>query len=134
MHFVIEAGGRIAAHALVVPRTLHLGGRTFRAGYVEAVATRPELQRQGLGSRLMSAVNEWIRDEYELGALGTGRHAFYQRLDWLTWRGPSFVRTATGDVPTPDDDGYILILPTPTSPSLELDARIVCEWRPGDVW
>ncbi len=133
-HFVVDIDGVIAAHASVVPRMLHLGGRPVRAGYVEAVATRPELQGQGLGSRLMGAVNEWIRGEYELGALGTGRHTFYERLGWLTWRGSSFVRTATGEVPTPEDDGYILVLPTPASPELDLDEPIGCEWRRGDVW
>ena len=134
VHFLLDLEGAIVAHGSVVPRDLYVGGRRLRAGYVEAVATEPDRQRQGLGSRLMTALNETIRNEYELGALGTGRHSFYERLGWLTWRGPSFVRTATGDVRTPDDDGYILVLPTGTSPELDLGAPIACEWRRGDVW
>jgi aminoglycoside 2'-N-acetyltransferase I len=133
-HFVLDLDGEIVAHASVVPRDLHVGSRRIRAGYVEAVATEPGRQGMGLGTRVMVAVNERIRDEYELGALGTGRHSFYERLGWQTWRGPSFVRTEIGDIPTPDDDGYILVLPTPTSPPLDLGGPIVCEWRPGDVW
>src|SRR5687768_10150055 len=73
VHFVLDLDGEIVAHASVVPRDLHVGGRRIRAGYVEAVATEPGRQGMGLGTRVMVAVNERIRDEYELGALGTGR-------------------------------------------------------------
>nr|MBA2254746.1 hypothetical protein [Chloroflexota bacterium] len=76
----------------------------------------------------------YIPEGFELGALGTGSHGFYERLGWLTWQGPSNVRTATGTLPTPDDDGYIMVLSTPTSPALDLTTPISCEWRPGDVW
>ena len=76
----------------------------------------------------------FIRERFELGALGTGRHHFYERLGWLTWTGPAFVRTAEGTRRTPDEDGFILVLPTPASPQLDLAAPISCEWRPGDVW
>jgi hypothetical protein len=31
-------------------------------------------------------------------------------------------------------DGYILVLPTPLTPPLDLSADISCDWRPGDVW
>jgi aminoglycoside 2'-N-acetyltransferase I len=82
----------------------------------------------------MGDVGTHIREQFELGALGTGRPAFYERLGWLTWKGPSSVRTAAGNRRTPDDDGYILVLPTPTSPRLDLTAPISCDWRPGDVW
>ncbi len=82
----------------------------------------------------MTDVAAWIRERYELGCLGTGRQTFYGRLGWRTWLGPSSVRTADGLRPTPDDDGYLMVLATPTSPPLDLTAPISCEWRPGDVW
>lgn len=47
---------------------------------------------------------------------------------------PSFVRTVDGTRRTPDEDGYILVLATPLSPTLALAAPISCDWRPGDVW
>jgi aminoglycoside 2'-N-acetyltransferase I len=134
VHFVLDLAGEIVAHASVVEREIHVGGVPLRTGYVEALATDPARQRAGLGSRLMVTINDHIRANYELGALGTGVHAFYERLGWRTWRGPSSVRTPRGDQPTPDDDGYILVLPTPSSPPLDLDAPISCDWRPGDVW
>jgi len=134
-HFIAEIDGAIGSHAAVVRRELHVGGRPLRTGYVEAVATSPTLQRRGLGSAVMEAVNAHIREAYELGALGTGAHAFYERLGWQTWRGPTSVRADDGERRTPDEDGDILVLPTPTSPSpLDLDGPISCDWRPGDVW
>jgi aminoglycoside 2'-N-acetyltransferase I len=133
-HFILEFDGEIVAHASVVERELHVGGKPLRTGYVEAVATAPDRQGIGLGSRLMGEVTAWIRDRFELGALGTGRHSFYERLGWRTWAGPSSVRTPNGDRRTPDDDGYILVLATPSSPPLDPSAPISCDWRAGDVW
>ena len=134
MHFVLDLDGTVIGHASVVDREIHIGDLAPRTGYVEAVAVAPDHQGSGFGSVLMGDVGSWIRERYELGALGTGRHAFYQRLGWRTWVGPSSVRTAGGTQRTPDEDGYILVLETPPSPSLDLSAPISCEWRSGDVW
>ena len=133
-HFVAEEEGRIVGHASVVERDIHVGGRSLRTGYVEAVAADPAQQRRGIGTALMGHVNEHIRARYELGALGTGSQAFYERLGWEIWRGPSSVRTDHDDEPTADEDGYILVLRTHSTLELDLDAPISCEWRPGDVW
>lgn len=133
-HFMLEQDGAIVAHASVVEREIHVDGRALGTGYVEAVATDPAQQGRGMGSIVMGAVTEHIRDAFELGVLGTGRHRFYERLGWFTWRGPSAVRTVEGLVRTPEDDGYIMVLRTRTSPPLDPITPISCEWRPGDVW
>lgn len=134
IHVLLELDDRIVAHASVVERELQVAGQPFRTGYVEAVATEPSRQGSGLGTRLMTEVDAHIRTTFALGALGTGSHHFYERLGWQTWKGPSSVRTDEGTEPTPDDDGYILILTTPATPALDLGDPISCEWRPGDVW
>jgi aminoglycoside 2'-N-acetyltransferase I len=134
VHFIVEIDDVIVGHAAVVDRDIHVSGRSLRTGYVEAVAIAPAHQGTGLGSRLMEDVTDWIGERFELGALGTGRHHFYERLGWRTWRGPSSVRAPDGTLRTPDDDGYILVLRTPTSPAFDLTGPIACEWRPGDVW
>jgi aminoglycoside 2'-N-acetyltransferase I len=134
VHFVLDLEGEIVSHAAVVEREIHIGGQPLRTGYVEAVATATASQGAGHGSRVMTDVGAYIREGFELGALGTGRHAFYERLGWTTWRGPSFVRTAGGTVPTPDEDGFIMVFQTPHTPTLDPLAPISCEWRPGDVW
>jgi aminoglycoside 2'-N-acetyltransferase I len=134
VHFVLEVDGDIVAHAAVVERELEVGGVPLRTGYVEAVATAPARQRRGLGSRLMEAVTAFVRKQFELGALGTGSPDFYARFGWRQWLGPSFVRTPYGSRPTPEDDGYILVLTTPRTPALDPRAPISCDWRAGDVW
>lgn len=133
-HLVLEVDGAVAGHASVVERALEISGRPVRAGYVEAVAILPSLQRQGHGSRLMRAANEIVSKEFELGALGTGSQPFYERLGWQIWQGPTGVRVDGAVQATPDEDGYILVLPTPTSPPFELTEPISCEWRAGDAW
>jgi aminoglycoside 2'-N-acetyltransferase I len=134
VHVLVEDGGTIVAHGSVVPRAIEIDGRPIRTGYVEAVATRADRQGEGLGTRLMTEIAKVIADRYELGMLGTGSHHFYERLGWRTWRGPSSVRTRDGVRRTPDDDGFLLVLTTPSSPPVDLTAPISCEWRPGDVW
>ena len=106
----------------------------MRTGYVEAVATAPAVQGGGVGTLVMEDVGAIIRGVYQLGTLGTGAHRFYERLGWETWPGQAFVRTPAGLVRTSDDEGYIMILRTSTTPVLDPSAAISCEWRPGDVW
>ena len=133
-HFILEVGGVVVGHASVVERILEISERPVRTGYVEAVAISPALQRQGLGTLLMRATTMFVASGFELGALGTGSQPFYQRLGWQIWQGPTGVRVEAGFQPTPDEDGYILVLPTPTSPPFDLTEAISCDWRPGDAW
>jgi aminoglycoside 2'-N-acetyltransferase I len=134
-HFLLELDGAIVCHAAVVTRELHVGGVPLRTAYVEAVATDPVRQGQGLGTQVMRAVGDFIdAGEWQLAALGTSSHGFYERLGWRTWPGPSFVRMPSGDVATPDEDGYIMVRLTPRSPGIDWSVPISCQWRPGDVW
>ena len=134
LHFILEEGGAILAHASVVERELHTGKHRLRTGYVEAVVTRPTHQGMGYGTSVMREVDEYIDRTFQLGALGTGAFAFYERLGWLVWQGPTFVRTDSRINRTAEEDGYVLVRLTPSSPELDLSAPISCDWRPGDVW
>lgn len=134
VHYLVETMGAIVSHASVVERELHTGGHRLATGYVEGVATLPAFRRRGYSTAIMEQVGEHIDRTFRLGALGTGLHAFYQRLGWIVWKGPTSVRTDRGLVPTPEEDGYVLVRLTPTSPPLDVSAPISCDWRPGDVW
>ena len=134
LHFVLDIDGTVVSHASVVERVLETRGRELRTGYVEAVATRLDHRGQGHASRVMRAAGSFIDATYELGALGTGLTSFYRALGWERWRGPTHVRTERGVVATPDEDGFVMIRRTPTSPEIDLGAAIVCDWRGGDVW
>jgi aminoglycoside 2'-N-acetyltransferase I len=127
----------IVAHAAIVDRLLYPGDLTLRAGYVEAVAVWPDLQRRGLGTQVMEVINRMLDAGYELGALCTGKHDFYARLGWVLWRGPTSIRERDGTlVRSPNEDGDIMVRITPTTPAaLDLSLPIAVDWRPGDeVW
>lgn len=134
MHLLVRVDGLVAAHASVVPRALDVDGVPFRTGYVEAVATLPSHQGRGLGTAVSTAATELVRTAYELGALSTGRPAFYERLGWQRWAGETWVRQGVRLVRTADEDDGILVLRTGPSRELELTGALACESRPGDDW
>jgi aminoglycoside 2'-N-acetyltransferase I len=134
-HFLVADAGAVAAHAAVVDRTLECDGRPLRTGYVEAVATLPERQGQGLASAVMRAVAAFVDERYELGALDTARPGFYERLGWVRWPGRTGVRRPEGVRLTPDEDGKVLLRACGTPLDLRADGLLVCDGRrPGDPW
>lgn len=139
IHVIATSAGRVAAHAMVVDRQVYLGhepSEALEVGYVEHVATRPEVQRRGYASRVMREVNGLIAEEYALGALSTGSAAFYARLGWERWGGPTYVLTRDGQrARSVDHDGSVMVLRTPRTPlGLSLDDEIAIEWRDGEPW
>lgn len=122
-----------------MPRLLVVDGRALLTGYVEAMATRKDRRGAGFGSIVMRAVAEVLTARYELGALASNADRFYERLGWERWRGTTGVVRDLSSIagswdPTPDDDGGIFVFRTPRTPMLDIDARILCELRDGDVW
>lgn len=134
VHVVVLDGGAIISHGSVVPRSIWIDDRPFAAGYVEGVATSVRSQGRGFASLVMAEVGVYIRETYELGVLSTGSPSFYERLGWECWDGASWVRIQTGPVRTPDDDGGIMILRTPSTGELSAGTPIACEERSGDDW
>ena len=133
-HFLVrDAGPRIVSHAAVVERRLEVSGHELAAGYVEAVATQPELQGRGLATAVMHAVAEFIGRRFHIGALSSHLR-FYERLGWHRWRGPTWCRVGEERSRTADEDGGVLVLPTGSSPRLDIEGDIAVDWRPGDVW
>lgn len=133
-HVVIDIDDVVVAHAAVVARSIEVAGRDIATGYVEAVATDPRWQGRGLGTAVMRRVDAVLRNGFAMGALSTGRHAFYERLGWERWQGPTYVRGPDGPLRTPDEDDGIMVLRFGTSESLDLTAPISCKTRPGDDW
>jgi aminoglycoside 2'-N-acetyltransferase I len=133
-HVLMDDDGVIVAHAAVVQRELETAGHHLATGYVEAVATLPSRQGQGLGSRIMGAVEEHVDRAFALGALSSAGTSLYARRGWLPWLGETYVRTGGRLVRTPEDDDAIYVRLTPSTPELDLSAPISCDWRAGDVW
>jgi aminoglycoside 2'-N-acetyltransferase I len=134
MHVLAFDGARLIGHGAVVQRRLVHGGRALRAGYVEAVAVVPALQRRGHAATIMDALEHLICGAYDLGALsatddGAG---LYLSRGWQPWRGPTSALTPAGTVPTPEDDGSVFVLPV--SADLDPAGELTCDWRDGDLW
>jgi aminoglycoside 2'-N-acetyltransferase I len=135
VHVLATVDGELAGHASVVQRQLVAGPDTLRAGFVEAVATAAARRRQGVGTAVMAEVERLVGGGYELGALSASEDgaALYAARGWVRWAGPLAALTPDGVVPTPDE--AVFVLPTPATPAaLDTGARLVCDWRRGDLW
>jgi aminoglycoside 2'-N-acetyltransferase I len=134
VHALVWDGPALIGHGSVIQRRLLHQGRALRAGYVEAVAVRPDRQGEGHGAALMGALERVLRGAYDLGALGSTEEGagFYAARGWKLWRGPSSALTPTGIRPTPDEDGclYVFELAVP----LDIFGALTCDWRDGDLW
>lgn len=132
-HVLAHRAGELVGHAVVTTRWLQPeGGVAMGTAYVDAVSTRPDLQRQGIGSAVMRRLAEEITD-YEVACLQTDRPAFYARLGWEVWRGPLAGRNEEGLVPTPDQQG-VMVLRLPGTPPLDLDGALSIECQPYRIW
>ena len=126
---------RLAAHASVVERDLHVGRTgSNRTGYVEAVAVDPSRQGSGLETQVMHEIDA-DRGADELGVLGTLRPPFLRTPRVAGRRGPLSVRVPTmANRRTREEEGDIPCWRYRAWPRLDLTRRLSCEWRPGDVW
>ncbi len=135
VHVLLLERGEVASHASVVPRDLVVGEQSFAAGYVEGVATDPDQQGGGLGSRVMTELARVVHERHTFAALSTSSTAFYARLGWERWRGPTYVRMSDGTLErTEDEDDGIMVLRFGPSAEVDLTLPLVCEDRPGDSW
>ena len=134
VHVVVLEAGTLVAHAAVIARTLHVAERPLHAGYVEGVATHPDFRGRGFGSLAMEELGTLVRNRFQIGALSTDRHAFYERLGWERWRGASYVREGNGLVRTADEDEGLMVMRFGPSATVDLASSIACEPRPGDDW
>jgi aminoglycoside 2'-N-acetyltransferase I len=135
VHVVATADGDPVGHASIVVRRLIADGRTLRTGYVEAVATAAPWRRRGVATAVMTEVERLVAGGFELGALSASEQGvgLYTARGWLPWSGPTAALTPDGIVETPDEG--VFVRPTPHTPAeLDVTARLVCDWRRGDLW
>ncbi|MPZ53912.1 MAG: GNAT family N-acetyltransferase [Acidimicrobiia bacterium] len=134
IHCLVWEGEALIGHAAVVQRQLIHDERTLRCGYVEGVVMRADRRRSGHGSTMMEQLERAIRNAYDLGALGAtdDEAALYTRRGWQKWLGPTSTLTPTGTVRTPNEDGFIYVLPG--SAPLDVNRSLICDWRNGEVW
>jgi aminoglycoside 2'-N-acetyltransferase I len=135
VHVLTRDGDHIVGHASAVPRRIRFGDEPWRTvGYVEAVATDPERQGEGIGRRTMQRLQAEISTRWPVALLSTGRaRGFYEALGWERWRGLSYTQTAAGVVPD-GEHGGLMILRLDPSAVPDLSVGVTCEDRPGDAW
>jgi len=125
--------GVLASHAVVTTRWVQPGGsRPQRTAFVDAVATDPARQHAGLATEVMRRLGREI-DDFELGCLQTDLRGFYERVGWEPWRGPLVGRRDGALVPTPEQQG-VMVLRLPATPPLDPDGPLSIEWQPHRFW
>lgn len=135
VHVLVRDGDRLLGHASAVPRLIKFGGQPWcTVGYVEAVATDPERQGQGVGRRAMESLQAEISSRWGVALLSTGRATgFYELLGWEPWLGLSY--TQSGNVPVPDGEhGGLMVFSRDPSIAPDRTLTITCQDRPGDAW
>jgi aminoglycoside 2'-N-acetyltransferase I len=131
-HFLAYHGTTLVSHAVVTTRWLQPDDQPLlKTAYVDAVATLPAYQGQGYGSAVMQQLAQNIGD-YDIAGLQTDRPGFYARLGWELWRGALGGRSAQGVIPTPEQQG-VMVLRLARTPAINLDSALTVECT-GRIW
>ncbi|WP_455359230.1 GNAT family N-acetyltransferase [Streptomyces sp. SYSU K21746] len=135
VHAWIRDGRGLAAHGSVIQRRVLHGGRSYRVGYVEAVAVRADRRREGLGGRVMDALERVIDGAYALGALSASDDgaALYTARGWQLWPGRIAALGPDGVVPLPDEEDSTYLRPAAGGALPAPDSQLVFDWRDGDL-
>lgn len=136
LHFVVAAGGAPVAHAAVVQRRFWHEDRSWRGGYVEAVAVHPQWRGRGLAATVMAEAERVVEHGYELGALSTSAtgRGLYLARGWRPWQGDTYALSPAGLVRTEEEDDSTLVRAVPGAARLRLTGALACDWRGGSVW
>jgi len=94
--------------------------------------TEEAYRDRGFATAMMRRLASEIRD-FDLAALSPFSVAYYERLGWELWRGPLWIRTEDGPLPSPADEA-VMILRLPHTPILDLRQPLSAEWREGELW
>ncbi|MFF9201373.1 GNAT family N-acetyltransferase [Streptomyces sp. NPDC014986] len=131
MHALVHDERGLAAHGAVVMRRARYRARWLRVGYVEGIAVRHDVRRQGLGSAVMAALEGVITRAYDLGALSASDDGalLYTARGWRAWDGRICALGPDGVVRLSDEEGSTYVWPVPA----DLGSELVFDWRDGDV-
>ncbi|MFF9345771.1 GNAT family N-acetyltransferase [Streptomyces sp. NPDC014734] len=135
IHAYVRDGSGLLAHGSVVQRRVVLAGRSYRVGYVEAVAVRADRRREGLGWRVMAALEEVVDGAYAFGALSASEAgaALYAGRGWRVWPGRIAAQAAHGVERLPDEEGSTYVRPVTGGALPAGSGTLVFDWRDGDV-
>jgi aminoglycoside 2'-N-acetyltransferase I len=134
IHALVHDDTGLVAHGAVIQRRVLHHGRSLRTGYVEGVVVRADLQRRGLGGRVMDALERGVDGAYALGALSASHEGegLYKARGWQQWPGRVHVLGPDGIVHLPDEEGSTYVRPASAGP-LDPAHDLIFDWRDGDV-
>ncbi|EST33645.1 GNAT family N-acetyltransferase [Streptomyces roseochromogenus] len=134
LHVLVHDGTGLAAHGAVVMRRIRHRGRWLRAGYVEAVAVRPDVRRKGIGGRVLGELERVIGRAYDLGALSASPEGalLYTARGWRQWGGQVHGLSPDGIVRLPEEEAGMYVWPA-LAGALDPAEEFVLDWRDGDV-
>ena len=133
LHLLGYHSDGLVSHAVVTTRWLQPSGLPLlRTAYVDAVATLPCCQGRGFGSAVMRELASTVTD-FDIACLETGKVGFYERLGWERWRGPLAGRGVDGLIPTPGQEG-VMVLRLPRTPALDFESLLTIECQPIRIW
>ncbi|GGT40252.1 GNAT family N-acetyltransferase [Streptomyces atratus] len=135
IHAYVRDGSGLLAHGSVVQRRVIHEGRSYRIGYVEAVAVRADRRREGLGGRVMAMLEQVVDGAYAFGALSASAAgaALYAGRGWLVWPGRIAVLGRYGVERLPDEEGSIRIRGVAGPVLPPASGTLIFDWRDGDV-
>lgn len=130
-----DADGLLIAHGSVVRRQVRHADRSYRVGYVEAVAVRADHRREGLGHLVMDALERVIDEAHDFGALSASDAgaALYAARGWQVWPGRLGALGPAGPVPLPEEEGSTYVRPAAGRPLPAPGDPLHFDWRDGDL-
>lgn len=133
VHVIAYRGDAVIGHAMVSTRWMQPEGYPIlRSAYIDAVSVAPDEQGKGVGKAVMLAIASVIQD-YEIAGLETDKFGFYENVGWERWPGTLAGRGADGLIPTPDQQG-VMILRLPKTPALNLNGLLTIEDQGVRIW
>ncbi|SFY26807.1 GNAT family N-acetyltransferase [Streptomyces atratus] len=135
IHAWVRDGSGLLAHGSVVQRRVVHLGRSYRIGYVEAVAVRADRRREGLGGRITAALEEVVDGAYAFGALSASAAgaALYAGRGWRVWPGRIAVQARYGVERLPDEEDSTFVRGAAGRGLPAGSGTLVFDWRDGDV-
>lgn len=99
-------------------------------GYVEAVATAPDHQGQGIGLLVMERLHEEMASRWDIALLSTGRDTgLYELLGRERWRGISCTQTEAGLV-LDGEHGGLMVWSADPLVAVDRTQAATCQDRP----
>jgi aminoglycoside 2'-N-acetyltransferase I len=133
-HILGRLNGKLVSYVAFITRWLQMGNKPLmRAAYIEGLAADLEYRNKGFASQIMNRAAAEIQD-FDIAALSTGSHGFYERLGWKIWEGPLYARKEIELIAMPEEQGCVMVYALPKTPPLDITAPLSIEWRALEPW